>query len=474
MLPQLDHEKRVQDLARALKARTKTAGFASLQKGGVSHFVPDAHDPRHGDVKVDVSALSHVLHLDVENRMCVTEPGVTFSTLLRLTLPHGLAPALVPELKNITVGGAVAGCAVESMAFRHGGFHDHCLEYEVLGADGIRHVCSLTHDTDLFEMVHGSYGTLGILTKLTFRLLPVGPFVHLTYETYSRFSDLHTAMFERAKDPDVAALDAIAHAPDKYVLCVGRFVNSAPYLSDYSGERIYYRSTLDRREDYLSTFDYFYRFDADCHWATRSIFGMQSTWGRRLLGPLFLGSGKLLRWAEILRPIERLQRAKMPWGTKRGHRAPPNVVTDVFIPERRADVFWEWYQTKFSFYTVWLVPYHMPRPYLWMHPNHAARAGQSLYIDFAIYGMPDISESPCYSEQIEQKTFELGGIKTLIGTNHYDEATFARIYDQQRYAAVKQRMDPGNLFRTVFAKRCSVATADSVALTAPPGWAVVP
>ncbi|MBK8259261.1 MAG: FAD-binding oxidoreductase [Polyangiaceae bacterium] len=48
-----------------------------------------------------------------ESCVCVAEPGLTFSTLLQLSLPHGLAPALVPELKNITVGGAVAGCAVE-------------------------------------------------------------------------------------------------------------------------------------------------------------------------------------------------------------------------------------------------------------------------------------------------------------------------------------------------------------------------
>ncbi|MEZ4295179.1 MAG: FAD-binding oxidoreductase [Polyangiaceae bacterium] len=438
-----EHEARVERLIQSLRERAPSAGFASLRKGTVSHYVPDPHDPRHKDAKIDVSSLHHLLDLDVERRVCTAEPGLSFSALLGHTLPHNLAPALVPELTHITVGGAVAGCAVESQAFRNGGFHDHCLEYEMLGSGGERHRCSPSEDPELFEMIHGSYGTLGILTKLTFSLLPVKPFVHVRYETFRRYADLHAALVARAGDPEIAALDAIAHAPDRFVLCEGRFVDEAPYRSDYTGVNIYYRSTLTRAEDYLSTYDYFYRFDADCHWATRTIPGMQSAWGRRLWGPLFLGSRKLLRWSERLRPIERLK------------RSPPPVVTDVFIPERHAESFWDWYASKFSFYPVWLVPYRMPRPYAWLHPEHVARAGQSFYIDFAIYGLEDTHASPCYSEQIERKTFELGGIKTLIGRNHYEPATFARIYDQQRYAAVKQRLDPGNLFRTVYEKRCA-------------------
>ena len=45
-------------------------------------------------------------------------------------------PIVVPELKTITIGGAVAGCSIESMSFVHGGFHDTCLEYEVITATG--------------------------------------------------------------------------------------------------------------------------------------------------------------------------------------------------------------------------------------------------------------------------------------------------------------------------------------------------
>ncbi len=67
---------------------------------------------------------------------------------------------------------SVAGCSVESMSFRLGGFHDSCREYEVVDGTGVVRVVSPTVDGDLFAHLHGSYGTLGVLTRITFDLVP--------------------------------------------------------------------------------------------------------------------------------------------------------------------------------------------------------------------------------------------------------------------------------------------------------------
>jgi FAD/FMN-containing dehydrogenase len=71
------------------------------------------------------------------------------------------------------------------MSFVHGGFHDTCLEYEVITARG--DVLTCTPDNEhamVFQMVHGSFGTLGIVSKLTFRLVPAKRYVHVVYEKY--------------------------------------------------------------------------------------------------------------------------------------------------------------------------------------------------------------------------------------------------------------------------------------------------
>ena len=45
-------------------------------------------------------------------------------------------PAVVPQLKTITLGGAVAGVGIESSSHRHGLVHDTMLELDVLLGDG--------------------------------------------------------------------------------------------------------------------------------------------------------------------------------------------------------------------------------------------------------------------------------------------------------------------------------------------------
>jgi len=103
------HDERVRAIAANIHARANDQrGFASLKKSSVSHFVPNPHDPRHDDAKIDVSSLTHILDIDVAARTCVAEPGVTFSDLVKATLALGLAPRMVPELETITLGGAVA------------------------------------------------------------------------------------------------------------------------------------------------------------------------------------------------------------------------------------------------------------------------------------------------------------------------------------------------------------------------------
>src|SRR6185503_19422246 len=104
------HDEKVAAIAAEVRARVESGEPVHIYKGGVHHFVPLPGDARFGGRPIDVSSLNHVLSIDVEKRLCVAEPGVTFAQLVEATLQHGLLPAVVPELEGITVGGAVAGC----------------------------------------------------------------------------------------------------------------------------------------------------------------------------------------------------------------------------------------------------------------------------------------------------------------------------------------------------------------------------
>src|SRR4051812_22865617 len=112
---------------------------------------------------------------------------VTYEALVDECLAHGVMPAVVPQLKTITLGGAGAGVGIESSSHRHGLVHDTVLEIEVLLGDG--RIVTATRENEHAELFFGfpnSYGTLGYALRVKARTIPVKPYVHLEH---LRFSD---------------------------------------------------------------------------------------------------------------------------------------------------------------------------------------------------------------------------------------------------------------------------------------------
>ena len=286
------HAIKLDRVAAELQSRTSKdpVGF---RKKVVSHQVPKHADKKRTDDKIDVRDFDEILEIDVEAMTCTAEPGVTFTDLVRATLAHGLVPIIVPELRTITIGGAVSGCSLESMSFKYGGFHDTCLEYEVITASGEVLHCTPQNEHQLvFQMIHGSFGTLGLLAKLKFRLLPAKPFVRMAYETYATLADYKDAIWRHYVKQNVDFMDGIIHSKTQYVLSLGTFVDEAPYTNSYEWMKVYYLSTARRREDYLATTDYFFRYD-------RGVTNVhpKSAIGRFLFGK-FMHSDRLLRTVE--------------------------------------------------------------------------------------------------------------------------------------------------------------------------------
>ncbi|HEX4419617.1 MAG TPA: FAD-binding oxidoreductase [Kofleriaceae bacterium] len=427
------HHAKVARIARQLRDHPRGTPV-SLRKKTVSHQVPKPNDLRRRDTKIDVSDLTEILQIDPVRRICVAESGVTFVDLVTATLAHGLVPIVVPELKTITIGGAVAGCSIESMSYVHGGFHDTCLEYEVITSAGDVLVCTPDNDHKLvFQMVHGTFGTLGVLTKLTFKLVPAKPYVRLRYETCTTLAAYQATIRRHFDARDVDFMDGIIHSPTCYVLATGDFTDTAPYTSDYSWMKIYYQSTRTRTEDYLTTPDYFFRYD-------RGVTNVRpsSVLGRLVFGK-FLASSQWLRLGEKLRWLLRSEK--------------PTVTLDTFIPFSRVPAFLTWYEREFNFYPLWCVPYRRVHDYEWLHDSFYKDLEDPLFLDIAIYGMRQRGPHN-YHRLMEQKLRELGGIKTLIAHNYYDEAEFWQIWNKPNYDAVKAITDPDNVFRDLYTKTC--------------------
>ena len=122
----------------------------------------------------------------------------TYEDLVAATLPYGLAPLVVPQLKTITVGGAATGGGIESTAFRSGLSYDAIVEMDMLTGAGeiVTASAGRTH-ADLFYGFPNSYGTLGYATRLRVRLERVKPYVALRH---LRFPDVDGAAGRARRD----------------------------------------------------------------------------------------------------------------------------------------------------------------------------------------------------------------------------------------------------------------------------------
>ena len=430
------HPDKIARIAAQLRAHDGSKPV-SLKKAGVSHQVPKSGDLRHRDPKIDVSDLTAILSIDPVARTCVAESGVTFVDLVTETMKYGLVPIVVPELKTITIGGAVSGCSIESMSFVHGGFHDTCLEYEVITASGDVIRATPTNEHALvFQMMHGSFGTLGILARLTFKLVPAKEYVHLVYEQHATLESYQRSIRAHAETRDVDFMDGIIHSPTLYVLCVGRFVAHAPYTHAYDWVRVYYKSTATRREDYLRTPDYFFCYDRGVTNVRPKSLVARILVGKFMASTQWLGIARKIHWA--------LPKEK------------PTVTLDVFVPSSKVPAFFEWYEREIGFYPLWCVPYRRVHDYPWLQDAYWQGLQDDMFLDLAIYGMKQTGERNVH-RMIEEKLVELGGIKTLISHNYYPEDEFWRLFNRKNYDAVKRVTDPHNVFRDLYTKTCKAA-----------------
>jgi hypothetical protein len=94
----------------------------------------------------------------------------------------------------------------------------------------------------------------------------------------------------------------------------------------------------------------------------------------------------------------------------------------------------------------------VPEPYPWISETHKKGFGGDLFIDCAVYGKKNGEPDIDWSQALEEKTYALGGIKTLISRNHHSREHFWTIYHRENYDAAKSRLDPNGVFKPLYEK----------------------
>lgn len=132
-----------------------------------------------GCIVVSLDRMDAVREIDPLERLAVVEPGVINDHLRKAVSEHGLwyppDPASSPWS---TMGGNVATNAGGMCCVKYGVTRDYIRELEVVTGTGEivrlgRRTAKGVSGLDLMSLVVGSEGTLGIVTEITVRLLPL-------------------------------------------------------------------------------------------------------------------------------------------------------------------------------------------------------------------------------------------------------------------------------------------------------------
>src|SRR5690242_11075613 len=190
--------------------------------------------------RIDLGHFNEVITVDPARHIIEAEGMTTFVDLADASLARGAMPAVVPQLKSITLGGAVAGVGIEATSFRQGLVHETIVAMDVLTGDGRTLTCTPDNaHRDLFFGLPNSYGTLGYTLRATARTLPVKAYVAVRHRKFSEAGAYFAAIGELLDDPSVDFLDGVVFDRSTLVLSPARFVDRAPYASDYTFEKIY-------------------------------------------------------------------------------------------------------------------------------------------------------------------------------------------------------------------------------------------
>ncbi len=413
--------------------------------------------------RLDVSDLNHVIDIDPVSRTARVQGMTTYEDLVASTLPHGLMPLVVPQLRTITLGGAVTGLGIEASSFRSGLPHESVLEAEILTGDGEIVVARPEGEhEDLFRTFPNSYGSLGYAVSLTIELEPVQPFVALHHVRFSSLIDVQDAIGEvmrtRAWEGEaVDFLDGVVFSRDEIYLTLGRWADSVVGQagpSGYTGQQIFYRSLQQRERDVLTVHDYLWRWDTDWFWCSRA-FGAQQPVVRRFWPRSKLRSD--VYWKIVA--FENRHHVMARLDARRGKPARERVVQDVEIPLGRTAEFLEWFLREVPIEPVWLCPIQLrnatsveggetPWPLYPMASGHP-------YVNVGFWSTVPVEPGRVdgdVNRAIEDEVARLGGHKSLYSDAYYDEPTFDRLYGGAEYRPVKKRYDPRGRLPTLYDK----------------------
>ena len=157
--------------------------------------------------------LDRVIAFDEQTGWLKAEAGLTLAQALEQFVPRGWFPSITPGTKFVSLGGCLAADVHGKNHHLDGTFGDHVKEFEIVLADGSRRCSSPLADAELFWATVGGMGLTGIITEVTFELIPIESAYMMVQHTSAPDLDASLSLLESEAGDDrytVSWIDCLA------------------------------------------------------------------------------------------------------------------------------------------------------------------------------------------------------------------------------------------------------------------------
>ena len=162
-----ENEKQVADIV------VNTLNYPTpLRAAGSRHTTTHCGVADHGTLMV-MRNMDKILDINIENRTVTTQAGALYIDVANELRKAGLQFYVNVEIGNLTMGSAAStGTKDASMPSEYGQVCSYCIGVKIVLADGeIRTITNA--DAELMSMIRSSYGLLGVITQVTFKVKPI-------------------------------------------------------------------------------------------------------------------------------------------------------------------------------------------------------------------------------------------------------------------------------------------------------------
>jgi glycolate oxidase len=135
--------------------------------------------PIKGGIVLDMSGMNRIIEIDIDNLQVTAEPGIVLEKLNSALKPYGFFfPPDPGSYAMCTIGGLISNNGSGMRSVKYGTGRNYVLDLEVVLANGSiintgSKMLKSAAGYDLTRLMIGSEGTLGIITRITLKVIPI-------------------------------------------------------------------------------------------------------------------------------------------------------------------------------------------------------------------------------------------------------------------------------------------------------------